>query len=484
MEMDTQNGVALAGSGNINDGFVLGDTAQGLEFQAVLLRMTRNSAAFELHDPTSILRNSEVIDDFKIVVGDRTTYIGNAVVSKLINTGLGLTIEVILDEKSWIDDFSRQSLDNRQLGAEFRMFVGQWQKLYKILPEFKIAVADMQSFLSDFKFWLDQIELCIRSQPVDDGGQFESKTLRSLCEASLPILGTLFERFEKVTSTVEKELQPTHSFYAKRQLHPLVLCAPFMYRTFRKPLGYAGDYEMVNMMAKDSFQGASVFAKVLNTFFLNTPPVVAHRNRIDYLTQMLAAESVRLSQRKNIVRVLNLGCGPALEIQAFLKNYPLSSNFDFTLLDFNDETVDHAKRVLATVKQTNNRNTRFHVLKKSVAQLLKEQAKPTSALGGSRFDIVYCAGLFDYLADPVCQKLLDVFYSLLTPDGLVVATNVNVSNPSQGWMDYMVDWHLCYRNSRDMERILPAAVTQENCRILTDSTGVNVLVEARKPKNA
>ncbi len=44
------------------------------------------------------------------------------------------------------------------------------------------------------------------------------------------------------------DLVPVHQAFGKRHLHPLILGSPFVYRTLQKPLGYAGDYEMVNMM--------------------------------------------------------------------------------------------------------------------------------------------------------------------------------------------------------------------------------------------
>jgi len=235
------------------------------------------------------------------------------------------------------------------------------------------------------------------------------------------------------------------------------------------------------MMARDSFQGGSVFAKVINTFFLNTPPVVAHRNRIVYLTEMLNREVERVAASGRSAKVLNLGCGPALEIQAFLEGSKVSSNADFTLLDFNDETVGHATRTLEDVKNRFDRGTTIRVLKKSVAQLFKEQAKPVPTLGNGKYDLIYCAGLFDYLADPVCSRLVDVFYRMLSPGGMVVTTNVDISNPSRGWMEYMVDWHLFYRNSKDMLGIMEKTAPREAIRIFAETSGVNIFAEIRKP---
>jgi extracellular factor (EF) 3-hydroxypalmitic acid methyl ester biosynthesis protein len=299
----------------------------------------------------------------------------------------------------------------------------------------------------------------------------------------LSSLALLFERFEGIISKVEKELQPAHSLYAKHLLHPLVLCSPFMHRTFQKPLGYAGDYEMVNMMLRTPFQGGSTFAKILNTFFLNTPPVVAHRNRIDYLVRLLGLETHRVTKGGGVARVFNLGCGPALEIQRFLAQSQLSQNVEFTLLDFNDETVRFTQHALNHIKEKCHRESTFRIIKKSVAQVLKEAATGSSKLPKGGYDFVYCAGLFDYLSDDVCIKLLDIFYDLAAPGGLVVVSNVDASNPARGWMEYVVDWHLVYRNAQQLAALLPEQAAKDATRVIAEPISVNIFAEIRKPHN-
>src|SRR5207249_3652999 len=138
-----------------------------------------------------------------------------------------------------------------------------------------------------------------------------------------------------VAGKPDADVLPAHRVYMRRQLHPLVLCAPFAYRAYAKPLGYAGDYEMVNIILRDDFEGASLFAKLLNFCFVRQPPALAHRNRVDYLVQALVQESSRVGASNRTARVLNLGCGPAVEVQRFLAQHELSNHTDFALLDFN-----------------------------------------------------------------------------------------------------------------------------------------------------
>jgi extracellular factor (EF) 3-hydroxypalmitic acid methyl ester biosynthesis protein len=96
---------------------------------------------------------------------------------------------------------------------------------------------------------------------------------------------------------------------------------------------------------------------------------------------------------------------------------------------------------------------------------------------------VYCAGLFDYLPDKVCEQLTNTLYRMLAPNGLLIVTNVDEGNPCRNWMEYSVDWHLIYRNYNKMKKLTPQAGTDELCRIRSEQSGVNIFLEARKPSD-
>ena len=251
--------------------------------------------------------------------------------------------------------------------------------MFKILPEFKLLIADLQMFLTDLRLWLEQVELGVRSTPTGDRRQLEKDLVQELAQPVVPALNALFEKFEQLAAEIPVAWQPVHHTYVKRQLHPLILCAPFAWRTFTKPLGYAGDYEMVNMILRDPHEGSSLFAKLLNVWFLLQPPAAAHRNRIDYLTQKLVEETARIGKPSRPARVFNLGCGPAAEVQRFLRDHHVCERAHFTLLDFNDETLQHAQQVLQEQKAMHRRSTPIQLVKKSVVQLLKAGQSPSKA---------------------------------------------------------------------------------------------------------
>lgn len=463
------------------DSFILARNSQGLEVRAGVLRLTRYLVVFEVYNPYSILQLSEVLSDFKIIINDRIMYSGRAVISNVVNTGIMLICEATLDD-SWLDVdlFSSVTTPNR-LREEFSQFVQEWHKIERIVPTFKAAVADLQTMLMDLRRWLEQVELGIRSEPGGDRAALERTVIAELEEPILPTVGSWFSRFDDISEKVEEEWRPVHRAFAKRLLHPLVLCSPFVYRTYHKPLGYAGDYEMVNMILRDPYEGASLFAKIVNVCFLKNPPAEAHRNRIIYLTKRLAEETKRVHSLGRRAKIFNLGCGPAKEVQNFMRQHDLSDRAVFTLLDFNDETIEHATGLLHEVRNSHRRQTELNFYKKSVHQILKEAARPGPEMMPGTYDLVYCAGLFDYMSDRICKRLMNIFYDLLAPGGLLIATNVDASKPFRHSMEFILEWHLICRNQAQFAALNPEKAPPGEFSVTHEQTGVNVFIEVRKP---
>lgn len=462
--------------------FIICRNSQGAEVRGTLHRLTRYLGVFEVYNPYSIVQLSEVLNDFRIMMNDRVVYSGRAVIANLVNTGIMLICEASLSDDGWIDiDILSPAQNKSRLLADFAEFLKETEKNYRVVPDFKLVVADMHTLLSDLRRWMEQVELGVRSLPSGDRIQAERETIKQLEDPILPAVVPLLDRFEHTAAEITQEQQPVHRSYIKRQLHPLVLCSPFIYRTFQKPLGYAGDYEMVSMMLRDPYEGSSMFAKILNRLFLDTAPVVAHRNRIVYLKQRLHDECARMHAQGKVARIFNLGCGPAQEVQNFLIDDDLCDHADFLLLDFNDETIANTTRDLESLRARHRRRTGIKLEKRSVHQILKESSRTGAGFEPGSYDVVYCAGLFDYLSDRICRRLLEVFYDLVAPGGLLIATNVDISNPSRNWMEYVLEWHLVYRDKAQFAKIAPDKAPPEAVEVKSDQTGVNIFLEVRKP---
>lgn len=463
---------------------VSGKSTEGAGVQAGLVHLTRHHAVLEVYDLGTVLRVSQALTDFQITRGATPIYAGRAVVASLIQQGDRLVCDLKLAEEGFKLGAAAPTQTTDLTRAGFSTLLGQWQQVYRIKPEFKVVVADLQLFLMDLRLWLEEWERehLVGIHPGTNGSS--ASHVRELCDAMVPAFNALHERFEEIGRGIEPELRPAHEGFTKRLLHPLTLCSPFAHRTFHKPLGYAGDYEMVNMMLREPLEGGSLYAKALNGWFLEQWPARAHRNRVAYLAEKLREEALRARRRKRRLQVLNLGCGPAQEVLQFLAADDLCDQADLTLLDFNHETVEHTGRSVEEYRRRFQRGTRVKVSRKSVHQLLKEGLQLAAPATRPQFDFIYCAGLFDYLTDRTCNQIVNIFHDWLAPEGLLVVTNVADYRPFRFMLEFLLDWNLIYRDVQPDSALIPNQARPENCRILRDPTGVNVLVEVRKPTHA
>ncbi|HEY1719552.1 MAG TPA: class I SAM-dependent methyltransferase [Verrucomicrobiae bacterium] len=463
-------------------------TAEGAAFQTAPVRMTHHVVVFELFNPGLIPRFSEVLDKFKITLKGQTIYSGRAVISKILDLGAKVVCEAMLDEAHWQDLNLALALQrDGQVAREFKNFLHEWQKLYKVSPEFKIVIADMQTFFYDLRLWLDRIELGIRAFAQPLRRQLEKEAIANLTNPINQSIDVLIDRFESIVAQLENEAHPAHYIYLRRQLHPFILVSPFAHRAFSKPLGYAGDYEMVDMMLRSPHEGDTLFAKIINTWLLGQSPAQAHRNRVAYLERKLVEETLRAKANGRTCKIFNLGCGPADEVQNFFEKQPVCENANLTLVDFNEETLQTLQKKLVSISQKLPEPPSFRVLKKSVFQILKDGGKSLLRSPGEKYDYVYCAGLFDYLSDNVCKQLMNIFYGMLAPDGLLLATNatdaLNSSRPFRYSMEYLLDWHLIYRDKGQFANVAPDVADKDDTKIIAENTGANLFLEVRKPKN-
>ena len=447
--------------------------SQNESVRGTLTNVQRRSLVMEIYNPYSIVQVSEVISDLTIRSGERSIYKGKAVVTSLLNTGLMAVVSVVLVDE-W-NELAALGHDARSVGDEARSFVESWDARFNVRRDYQVVVSEMRAYFSEITRWIDQADMK-RGLPRADDGRVREDVFFDLARPLLEKGRHYLQWFENEAALVEPEMASAHRSFAQAAIHPLILRAPFVYRTFAKPLGYAGDYEMVNQILGDPLQGPSTYFQLVNFMFLQAGVAVAHRNRIDILhdrLNKLAEASVREGRP---MRVLNVGCGPAVEIQRFARQSPYSDQLEFVLVDFSEETLEYTRQQLEEASRPTGRELKLTLQHESVNQLLKRATSAQHLESEERFDFVYCAGLFDYLTDKVCTRLVEYFMSRSRPGGRILVTNVHSSNPERNWMEHFLEWYLIYRDEAGLVGAMPTGLQVVETYI--DPIGVNVFVEA------
>lgn len=461
----------------VPDSIVAFDNSQGDNVQGTLVRLDRNSCVLEVYNPYSIVQLSEVLNNVRIRRGDRNVYTGRAVVTNLVNTGIMVMVSAsLVDPWSDVNDI----VPGPQLQREVAGFVDNWSAANRQLRRsYQSCVSDARNFLEELNRWVDHSETILAVRDQASSSDLLLEFVQDVDSQVTSTLNELFERFEEEARAVPADDLIIHKAFARRELHPLMLCAPFMHRAFNKPLGYAGDYLMVDMILRSPYEGPTSYAKIVNTVALRTDTAEAHRNRIIELTQLLENEARRVSELRQPLRVLNIGCGPAVELQRFIAKSWLSDKVDLTLVDFNEPTLEFAETQLREIAREHSRATEMQFVHRSVHDLLK-QASGAQDAPQEKYDLVYCAGLFDYLNDKVCSRLTELFYRWLSPGGAVMVTNVHADQPVRGFMEHLQEWSLVLRNEQQMVGLAPDRPQE---RVYVDKTGANVFLLLRCPED-
>lgn len=449
--------------------------SQGVDARGTLLKLTRTTLIFEVYNPYSIVQLSEMLHDVHIRRGERVVYRGRAIVSNLVNTGLMLIVSANLLD-SW-SDLAGVLTDGPVVRQEVERFLADWEHSYQLRAGYQVIVSRLRSLLTELHRWLEQIDPTRHDQDHSAPRGLSDERFYDIAGPLLPRLGDLFQEFEHEATQVTDEEIITHKRFAQHDLHPLILSAPFVYRAFFKPLGYAGDYEMVNMMLREPREGPTIYAQLINTLYLQTGPAVAHRNRIEILVERLAEFARRKATSGEPLRVLNVGCGPAVEIQRLIGSKLDIKHCHFRFLDFNQETLVYAQERITEAAVSYHNEAKFEFVHESVHGLLKRATKGGSDAEEVKYDFVYCAGLFDYLSDRICARLLRLFYRWTEHDGIVMATNVHSGNPARNWMEHLLEWYLIYRDEKMMQELAP---NPGAARTYVDDSGINVFLEISK----
>lgn len=448
--------------------------SQGEAARGTLLKLERTTVVFEVYNPYSIVQLSEVLADLTIRRGENPIYQGRATVSNLVNTGLMLIVSARFIDP-WCYASHRCFGDLEHLRLEAIDFLEQWETESRIRRGYQAAVVSLRSYLSGLNHWLQRME-AENSELISDS----FSTYDGLLNFASPLLEKiqiLSERFQCEASKLEESESDVHRAFAQSELHPLIMTSPYPHRTFNKPLGYAGDYEMMNMIHRGVPEGPSPYAKLVNAFYVRLPIAKCVRNRAELLENYLGEGAELSAKQGRTFSALSIGCGPAVEVQRFIRHSDYVRDARIVLVDFNRETLAHAEERIQAAISESGREADVSFMERSVHSLLKSAASGSEPTLSGGFDFVYCAGLFDYLSDKVCGRLVKLFYRWTTPGGVMLVTNMHERTLNRYLLEHQAEWFLIYRSESQM---LSMGAGLGPHRAFTDDTGINLCLEVRR----
>jgi extracellular factor (EF) 3-hydroxypalmitic acid methyl ester biosynthesis protein len=218
-----------------------------------------------------------------------------------------------------------------------------------------------------------------------------------------------------------------------------------------KPHGYAGDYEIIDRI----YQGhrSSRWQK-WDDFFHACDAPQAVVGRKDYFKGMLD----QLETTRPAARILNVASGPCRDLQEYRSS--VTSALSIHCVDSDSDAVEYAQMLLGK-----DAGVTFQI-----ANALRLKA--------DEFDLVWCAGLFDYLDNRTAVALLKRLLRL-APRGEVVVGNFSPATRARAYMEFG-DWKLFYRSADDLLRLGErAGAPRDSMSVEQERTGVNLFLRVR-----
>jgi SAM-dependent methyltransferase len=243
---------------------------------------------------------------------------------------------------------------------------------------------------------------------------------------------------------------------------------PYASYSFRKPRGYPGDAVLMDfiygsgssgaVLERSSDLGRSIFQQISQN-----PAFPAIQGRRDLL-----ARQIESACRENQwCRILAVACGHLRE-GGVLSKREMPPPARFVALD-----QDEASLVLVA---SEHEQSGVECLHESAIRLLSHH------FDIGVFDLIYSAGLYDYLSDEFSTRLLQGLVRRLVPGGALLVANMLPDIPVCGYMEAVMDWWLIYRTPEQMAEMgkQVAAIHDVQWRVFTDDLQHIVYLEIRR----
>jgi extracellular factor (EF) 3-hydroxypalmitic acid methyl ester biosynthesis protein len=241
---------------------------------------------------------------------------------------------------------------------------------------------------------------------------------------------------------------------------------PYTRRARQKPRGYAGDAVMLDFVYEGTADdlspvGRAVFAATTGS---RSGDAVRERRR------RLAALVDDVASTTELPTILALASGHAreLDVSVAVRDGRVGR---WLCIDQDGESlrVIRARLARATVAWAG-----VETVVGSVRQILGGGLTLPPA------DLVYAAGLFDYLDDRVATALLGRLVGACKPGGRVLIANFANDSTDRAYMESFMDWWLLYRGEDDLLRLAEATRLPVVARTFRDDSRRAIYLELSK----
>ena len=232
----------------------------------------------------------------------------------------------------------------------------------------------------------------------------------------------------------------------------------------QKPFGYAGDFRVIDYMYKHIID-TDVENGFWDDFCHRQEAGAGVCNRKEFFIRALE-ESVH--QKGGPIRVLDLASGPCRDLaEAIDAAGDIAHGSTFHCVDIEPKAIEYAQKVTRPYAQLVN----FRWECANVFRFRSEE----------QYDLVWSAGLFDYLNDRLATALIAKMWSLTAEGGQMIVGNFHPSNPTRNYMEWCLDWILIHRTEDELRELgIQAGIPADRITIDREPLGVCIFLRGKK----
>lgn len=259
----------------------------------------------------------------------------------------------------------------------------------------------------------------------------------------------------------------SHEDVVEHPLSSLIHKDPLTWHAFSRPRGYPGDallldhiYRIVEPESVDDV------ARAINRYCVETGACRSVRARRAILATLIDF----VADRVHMPRIVSIACGHLREA-ALSRAVAEGRVGELIAVDQDEESLTEvAASYPGSVIRPCTASVR-HIISGRVTF--------------SGMDLVYAAGLYDYLELPVARRLTIRMFDMLRPGGRLLVANFAPNLREIGYMETFMDWHLIYRDEVGMEEVAAEIDRSRIARmeIFRDGPGNLVFLEIVKAES-
>jgi len=272
-------------------------------------------------------------------------------------------------------------------------------------------------------------------------------------------LNRLNEMSLDVPAEQRKELMSSF-FAAAADLFPGIM------QTYSRlqPHGHPGDYQIIDWIYTNK-TASSGSGTCWDEFYHRQAAPQAVRNRKDFFRKIFCEHHKR---HPDGFSVLNIASGPCRDVAEAVHDLNGGAK------DISIHCVDNDKNAIAYAKELVGNTSSKVTIQWEVANAFKLHTD-------CKYDLVWSAGLFDYLDERYAVALIKRMWKWTKDGGTLIFGNFHPCNTSRNYMEWCGNWHLIHRTESDLLALCEkAGIAQEYVCIDKEPLGVNLFCVAVK----